>query len=59
MFTQSTFAPVGAHSSDTPSLYSYKTDDDIATVTEVGYFADKSAQLEAGEYILMRSDNGF
>ena len=53
MLTQSTFAPVGAHSSDTPSLYSYKTDDDIATVTEVGYFAAKSSQLEVGEYMLI------
>ena len=53
MFTQSTFAPVGAHSSDTPSVYSYKTDDDIATVMVAGYFTDKAAQLKAGEYILI------
>ena len=50
-FTQDTFASVGAHSADTPSLYSYKSDDTTAELEVAGYFADKSSQLEEGDRI--------
>lgn len=52
-FTQETFATVGAQSTDTPNLYSYKSDDSIATILGEDYFIDKFYQLTAGDFILI------
>lgn len=57
-FNQSTFASVGAQSSDTPAIYSYKTTDDIPTVQGSGYFADKANQLEPGDFIFVQAAGG-
>jgi len=58
-FTQSTFAPVGANSTDALAVYSYDTSDTIATVTAEGYFVDKQFQLEDGDIILCNASDGF
>jgi hypothetical protein len=58
-FTQDTFAPVGANSTDAPAIYSYSTSDTIATITAAGYFVDKQFQLEEGDIILCSTSNGF
>jgi len=50
-FTQDTFATVGAQSTDTPTIYSYKTDDTSAVVIAAGYFIDKVNQLDAGDVV--------
>jgi len=57
MFTQSTFASIGAHSADTPNFYSYKTADEIAVVMVAGYFADKMHQLRECDQIMIRSSD--
>ena len=51
MFTQSTFAPVGANSSNSPAIFSYTSGDDVATVTATEYFIDKRHQLREGDLI--------
>jgi len=51
-FNQDTFAPVGANSTDTPKVFSYKTTDSLATVLTSGYFDDKRFQLDSGDIIL-------
>ena len=51
-FTQSTFAPVGANSTDTPKIYSYKTNDSLPVVTAPDYFLAKRFQFNAGDIIL-------
>jgi hypothetical protein len=58
-FTQETFASVGAQATDTPTVYSYKTDDSISTVTGTGYFADKQLVFEPGDLILTQAAEGF
>ena len=55
MFDQSNFAPVGAHSSDTPNLYSYKTSDSITVVLMDDYFIAKSQQIRAGDFIFIQA----
>ena len=50
-FTQTTFAPVGGITSNTPAIYSYSTDDTLATVSAADYFDDKRFQLEPGDII--------
>ena len=57
-FTQSGFAPVGAHSSDSPAIYSYSTNDSSIDVSATGYFSDKENQLEEGDYIFVASSTG-
>lgn len=57
-FTQKTFAPVSSHSSNTPNLYSYKTDDTLLQVEAAGYFADKSGQIEEGDFFLVFATDG-
>lgn len=57
-FTQSTFATVGAQAAPSPTIYSYKTDDSNATLIGAGYFADKSNQLEEGDYIIAFTADG-
>lgn len=51
-FDQTTFALVGAHSANTPKLYSYKTNDTSVEVLAADYFLDKRFQLSAGDVIL-------
>lgn len=51
MFTQETFASIGAHSADTPNLYSYKSDDSFETILAADYFADKQHQIEEGDVV--------
>lgn len=51
-FDQSNFAPVGANSTDTPKIFSYKTSDSLATVLTSGYFDAKRFQFDAGDIIL-------
>jgi len=60
-FTQQSFATVGAQSTDTPNLYSYKSTDSLSIVLVAGYFVAKQFQLEEGDFILSQlSDfNGF
>ena len=41
-FTQETFASIGAHSADTPNLYSYKTSDSLSVVLSSNYFQAKT-----------------
>ena len=50
-FTQTTFAPVGGISSNTPAVYTYTTDDTLSTVIAADYFNDKRFQLEGGDLI--------
>jgi type IV pilus biogenesis protein CpaD/CtpE len=57
-FDQSMFAPIGAHSTDTPNLFSYKTTDTIGDVTLPGYFAEKRFQLVEGDFLLIQYNNG-
>lgn len=58
MFTQATFAPVGAHSSDTPNLFSYKTDDNLHVVLGADYFIDKKHQLNTGDFVILQAADG-
>jgi len=58
-FNQDNFAPVGAISTASPSVYSYITTDDTATVTASDYFEDKSFQLNANDIILSQTSDGF
>ena len=57
-FTQGTYAPVGAHSTDTPTIYSYRTNDTLAQVKAEGYFSLKSAQLEQGDFVFVQASDG-
>lgn len=56
-FTQSTFAPIGAHSSDTPNLFSYKTLDTLSDVLKSEYFIAKVFQLETGDFMLIQASD--
>ena len=58
MFTQDTFATVGAQASTPPTIYSYSSGDDLSTVTGVGYFVDKQNQLIEGDWILALLSDG-
>lgn len=50
-FNQDNFAPVGANSTDTPQIFSYKTTDSIDDVAASGYFDKKRFQLTVGDII--------
>ncbi|PCH98501.1 MAG: hypothetical protein COB84_01940 [Rhodobacteraceae bacterium] len=50
-FNQAAFASVGAHSSNTPKIYSYQSNDTLAQVTADNYFIDKRFQLSDGDWI--------
>lgn len=51
-FTQSTFTPASSHgNTDSPKLWSYRTEDDKATVLTDGYFNEKLFQLNNGDMI--------
>jgi len=58
-FTQETFATVGAQSADTPTIYSYKTDDSDAEVSTSGYFAEKENEFDEGDILLAQVSDGF
>ena len=58
-FNQDNFASVGANSADAPAVYSYSTDDTLATVGGALYFNDKVFQLESGDVILVNATDGF
>lgn len=57
-FTQNSFASVGAHSANTPNLYSYKTTDTLQQVLAANYFLPKQNQLEVGDFILIQAEDG-
>ena len=57
-FTQNTFATVGAQSAPSPTVYSYISPDDLATVTTSNYFFDKRFQLDAGDWLLVDLSDG-
>ena len=57
-FTQSTFATVGAQSTDTPTVYSYKSLDSLGTIKGADYFVDKTLQVEAGDMIVVTAADG-
>ena len=58
-FEQANFAPVGANSTDTPKVFSYKTSDSLTTVLTSGYFDDKRFQFDAGDIILADISGAF
>ena len=58
-FTQDTFAPVGANSTESPSIYSYITPDSSSNVTVSGYFDDKRDELIQRDVILVQASDGF
>lgn len=51
-FEQSKFATIGSQSTDSPKVYSYKTDDSLLVVTAADYFIDKRFQFDVGDIIL-------
>ncbi len=57
-FDQSNFATIGAHSSNSPKVYSYKSNDSLAQVTATDYFIAKRLQLTAGDLIYSVLSNG-
>lgn len=52
-FEQDNFAPISAHASPSPSVYSYVTSDSVATVNTSGYFDAKKFQLNVGDVIIL------
>jgi len=58
-FTQSTFSPVGANSTNSPAIYSYLTLDSVMDVTTADYFSEKRFQLEEGDIILTVASDAF
>jgi len=57
-FDQSKFASVGAHSANTPNLFSYKTDDTFGVIILPNYFTEKRFQLEIGDFIIIQYGDG-
>jgi len=58
-FTQETFAPVGANSTNAPAIFSYRTPDTLADIQATGYFAPKVDQLNEGDLILVNASDGY
>ena len=56
-FTQETFSPVSSGSTESPSYWSYKTQDFIEDVATPGYFTNKRFQLREGDQIYVASGN--
>lgn len=56
-FTQNTFATVGAHSADTPNLYSYKSADTLADIKAIDYFAPKINQVNTGDFVQLNASD--
>ena len=55
MFDQDKFSPISSHASDSPSVYTYITDDTLADVQAVDYFITKKFQLETGDVLLVHT----
>lgn len=59
-FDQRNFATIGAHSSNSPKIYSYLSNDSFADVTATDYFIVKKFQLLKGDLIYcVLSDGNF
>jgi len=57
-FTQQTFSPVGANSTEAPAVYAYNTVDSLATVSSTDYFIDKQQQLNEDDFIMVAASDG-
>jgi len=57
-FTQQTFSPVGANSTEAPAVYAYNTIDSLATVSSTDYFIDKQQQLNEDDFIMVAASDG-
>lgn len=55
-FNQENFSPISAHATNSPRIFSYKTDDSLTDVLTDNYFYDKRFQLEAGDVVLVAID---
>jgi len=53
-FTNDTFATVGAHSADTPTVWAYYTTDTKAQVQGNNYFREKKFQIEEGDIVYIQ-----
>lgn len=49
---------VSAGSGRAPAVYTYRTDDSIAAVTTLGYFAEAVSIFEVGDIVWLNPDNG-
>ncbi len=59
-FSQSTFGPVSSQgNSDILKIWSYRTDDHSSEVLADGYFDLKRFELNDGDYIIMKTIDGF
>lgn len=58
-FTQQTFSPVGANSTQAPAIYAYKTADTQAAVAGADYFENKVFSLKEGDFVLLAASDGF
>ncbi len=58
MFTQSTLSTVGSQSSPAPKLYSYSSDDSLATVSVAGYWVEKKLEFSEGDWIIAVLSSG-
>ncbi len=58
-FTQQTFSPVGANSTQAPAIYAYKTADTKAQVAAADYFEDKVFSLKEGDFVNLSASDGF
>lgn len=58
-FTQETFAPVGANSTNAPATYSYRSNDSLASIQATGYFQPKIFQLNDGDIVLVSASDGY
>lgn len=54
----STLARVGAQNNGSPTIWTYKTADTLATVDGSGYFNGAAAQLKVGDFILAYTTTG-
>ena len=50
-FEQSTFATIGAQSTDSPKMFSYQSTDTLAAVLTSGYFELKKFQLKENDWL--------
>jgi len=58
-FTQQTFSPVGANSTNAPAVYAYQTADTKAQVAAADYFIKKVFSLNEGDFINLFASDGF
>ena len=57
-FTQQTFSPVGANSTQAPAVYAYNTADSLATVSGTDYFINKQSTLNEDDFIMLAASDG-